>query len=230
MALTKAAIDRLGDRLRSEELAPDDVDAYHALRSTMLEELAAVHLTVTNLGVELLRAGTRLKTLESTRAKLRRSTTKLSQMQDLAGCRATVLDLDAQDRLTERIVDHFQVVRHYDLRDRPRCGYRAIHVVVRTPAGPVELQLRTRFQDSWANHSERLSERFGLEVKYCGGPPWVRRYLDWLAETGRQGEDLERMAARISGSGAAGAEGKSLHELAMSIVNAFSQVPLEWEE
>jgi hypothetical protein len=52
----------------------------------------------------------------------------------------------------------------------PRFGYRAVHVIVTIEAMPVEIQIRTELQDSWAQIVERLADRWGRGIRY-GEPP-----------------------------------------------------------
>lgn len=124
----------------------------------MEEVAAALRSNVNSLLIQTARA----KTLESAVAKLRRGPFRLSQIADIG---------------ESRFVDH---------REKSQCGHRAVHVIVKTATGRlVEVQVRTRTQDTWANTSERLAGRFGIDVKYCGGPPAIRSALDLLSEDGR---------------------------------------------
>lgn len=137
----------------------------------------------------------RLKTLESVINKLQRQPTiRLSQIQDIAGCRTRVTDVRHQNMLVSRIAADFPslVLRVDDMRESANCGYRAVHVVLRLETRHVvEVQVRTPIQDSWANASELAAEKFGMDVKYCGGPPPVRRALDLLSASGRAVESID---------------------------------------
>jgi ppGpp synthetase/RelA/SpoT-type nucleotidyltranferase len=62
--------------------------------------------------------------------KLDRQKTRLSQMQDIAGCRILVPEILAQDRAVDDLLHLFQKAQVFDRRDRPSYGYRAVHVVV----------------------------------------------------------------------------------------------------
>ena len=51
--------------------------------------------------------GRRLKTIPSLRAKLRRESVRLTQIQDIAGCRLVVSDTTEQDRVVSQLQDLF---------------------------------------------------------------------------------------------------------------------------
>ena len=59
------------------------------------------------------------------------------------------------------------------------------NVIVRATNGRVvEVQVRTVLQDVWAQLSEKLADRFGIEVKYGQGPHAVHSALDYMSEVG----------------------------------------------
>jgi putative GTP pyrophosphokinase len=104
-------------------------------------------------------------------------------MQDVAGCRLVVQDLAEQDDVVERLSGlPWDRHRVFDRRATPSHGYRAVHVIVTTMDRHVEVQVRTALQDQWAQLSERLADRFGLDVKYGAGPPEARDLLGFLSE------------------------------------------------
>lgn len=57
-----------------------------------------------------------------------------------------------------------------DRRDEPSHGYRAVHVVVTVQDLPVEIQIRTERQDTWAQIVESLGDRWGRQIRYGKGP------------------------------------------------------------
>ena len=140
---------RLGRRLRkAEQPSPDDVAMYAAYRGSFSEDLKDVIGALQSLFPDSPPAARR-KTLDSVVAKLKRSTTDLGSMQDIAGCRINVRGLDDQDDAVARIQDRFEARKTDDLRDRPHSGYRAVHVIVAAPHGRwVEVQVRTALQTS----------------------------------------------------------------------------------
>lgn len=113
--------------------------------------------------------------------KLRRESLRLTQMQDIAGCRVVVADPAAQDRVVSRLVQRFPEHTVIDRRSRPSHGYRAVHLVVTTEAKLVEIQVRTDLQHQWAELSEKWSDLRDPALKYGGGDSEARSFLDWLA-------------------------------------------------
>jgi putative GTP pyrophosphokinase len=106
--------------------------------------------------------------------KLQRESVRLSQMQDLAGWRVVVTDLQAQDQAVAALSLEFPGAAIIDRRDRPSHGYRAVHVMVRALGKVVEIQVRTGLQHLWAQVSEAAALRIDPALKYGGGPPTIR--------------------------------------------------------
>lgn len=174
--LTKSQVDQIGDRLRSQGVTEADermLDQYRELFAKpatrvmrALEEQAGLKPTARST-----------KTVQAIVEKLRRETIRLSQMQDIAGCRVVVDDIVEQDRVVQRILKLFDECRLDDLRLRPSHGYRAVHIIVRIGGLPIEVQVRTRLQDVWAQLSEVLSDKVERSLKYGGGPQHLRESL-----------------------------------------------------
>src|SRR6266498_4478476 len=137
----------------------------------------------------------RIKRLSSIASKLKRnSNMKLSQMQDLGGCRAV---LGTPRRVTE-LVDIYEKAAAKNPRDRPEFikkydyikepkidGYRSVHFVYKyrtNAAGPaiynglrIEIQLRSRLQHAWATAVETVSTFTGQALKSnIGDEAWKR--------------------------------------------------------
>lgn len=113
--------------------------------------------------------------------KLRRESLRLTQMQDVAGCRVVVADPAAQERVVDGLVQRFPRHSVIDRRSRPSHGYRAVHVVVNDEGKQVEIQVRTVLQHQWAELSEKWSDVRDPSIKYGGGDREARSFLDWLA-------------------------------------------------
>lgn len=123
-------------------------------------------------------AVTRVKTTGTLVDKLRRDKTlKLRSIHDFAGARI-VLGLDAtrldQDVAAARIAEEFASCAKpsimKDRRTTPSHGYRAVHVIVFPADIPVEIQIRTKLQDVWAQLNESLGDRWGRGLRYGDGP------------------------------------------------------------
>ena len=161
---------------RSAHAAPLH-SAYMGLRSCLITE-----------GLDL-DASRRLKRLPTIEDKLRRlPTMDLSSMQDIGGCRA-VLDTQGQ---VQRVVARFcansrrrnqRLDKIKDYVAEPQdSGYRAIHVHTRYHGRRIEVQLRTRDQDSWAKIVEDLTSKTGIDFKNDDGPDEVHDLLRELSE------------------------------------------------
>lgn len=146
----------------------------------------------------------RLKRLPRIIEKLHRHPRmRLSQMQDVGGCRAILPDKAAIDSVLAGIRRNWEVITVDDYIAEPKPdGYRAIHVIVRRGGVPIEVQLRTFGQQDWADEVERIDGRVDYAVKDGEGPAHVLRYL-WLlaeviatSEAGHQGDEerLREMA------------------------------------
>jgi putative GTP pyrophosphokinase len=188
--LSRAAVDQLGDRLRVA-VTEADLRLLDQHRRTFRPDYdQVVTLLRSKLGLDI--SGRPAKSTAAIVDKLNRSSMRLSQMQDVAGCRTVVADLTEQDRLVPMIEGKFLCVVS-DRRVQPSNGYRAVHVVVCSGKFPIEIQVRTRLQHLWAEISEKLSDQFGIDVKYGGGHPSVRRLLDVASGLVAQTERLEGM-------------------------------------
>src|SRR5262249_29855942 len=127
-------------------------------------------------------------------AKLRRGI-GLPVMQDIAGCRIVVEDILLQEEVVDRLKQlPWGGCRIVDRRKQPSYGYRAVHLIVRAHGRRVEVQVRSRLQDLWAQLSEKQADKFGIDVKYGGGPPDVRWRLESLS---RSIEGIENLRQRI---------------------------------
>jgi hypothetical protein len=76
-----------------------------------------------------------------------------------------------------------RLVAEYDyVRDPKESGYRAIHLVVMQDDRRIEIQLRTPWQDMWAQSAEEDTARLGLGLKFGLGPDDLREYYRLTAE------------------------------------------------
>lgn len=202
---SKAQIDRLGDRLRKGPPTESDLrlldeyrrsfgNAYDAVVHDLRERL---HLQPT---------GRPAKSTTSIIEKLRRETIRLSQIQDIAGCRIVVTDIVEQAWVVESLKALFPSASLVDRRIDPSHGYRAVHVIARISEQLIEIQVRTTLQHLWAEFSERLSDRVDPSFKYGGGDDQIRQALSEIAEVAAEFEIIEKDFAEI----AAGSQQKIL--------------------
>lgn len=118
-------------------------DAYETVVSTIRNELA---LDVT---------GRPAKSTTSIREKLLRESIRLSQIQDIAGCRVIVLGVKDQEIVMDSIQSLFNDIVVVDRREKPRTANRAVHVIIKQDDKVIEIQVRTALQHSWAELSEK---------------------------------------------------------------------------
>lgn len=110
--------------------------------------------------------------------KLRRErTTRLSQIQDIAGARIVIDGTrENQDEVVEELRSELEEIEDcecpppIDRRETPSHGYRAVHLVPRISGFRVEIQVRTVLQDAWANLMEKWADLHGREIRYGGEP------------------------------------------------------------
>jgi hypothetical protein len=147
----------------------------------LLEQLAGFYQGVTSAVVNRLQEMGLENTTRSFKStgtiadKLRRTHLSLGEIQDLAGTRI-VIDGGRlyQDRIVARIMEAFsdcpKPPRCDDRRQKPSHGYRAVHVIVYEGGAPMEIQVRTKLQDTWAQMSEKLGDIWGRGIRYGEGP------------------------------------------------------------
>ena len=96
--LSKTQIDRLGDRLRVGPITDTDRRLLEDYRLSFGEAYETV-LRMIRERIQLEPTGRPAKTTESIIEKLYREKMRLSQMQDIAGCRVFVADIEEQNRV-----------------------------------------------------------------------------------------------------------------------------------
>jgi len=195
--VTKNQIDRLGDRLR-QGLSEPDLRLLDAYRRSFLPGYEAVIGTIRS-ELSLEPTGRPAKSTTSILEKLRRESIRLSQVQDIAGCRLVLSDLAEQDQVIERLTRLFaddNVVLH-DRRKTPNNDYRAVHVVIKRQDRLIEVQLRTLLQHLWAELSEKFSDVVDGEIKYGGGPPAIHDALSSGSIAIAEHEEVESALANL---------------------------------
>lgn len=180
ISLTNSQVDKLGERLKSGPLSEADLTLLASYRNGFALPAKAVFDIVTELS-GLHPAIRSEKTTLSIVAKLKREGIRLSQMQDISGCRVTVENLAAQDVLVALLQNSFPDSKLYDRCAAPTHGYRAKHVVVKHLSKWIEIQVRTTAQHSWALLSENAADIFDQDLKYGVGHHAVLEDLRWLS-------------------------------------------------
>jgi ppGpp synthetase/RelA/SpoT-type nucleotidyltranferase len=217
MPRTRSQVDACGKRVRHRArvglpVLDEDGSLINEFRESHLSVVTGVQEQLTTvlhhevgLDEERFPITSRLKTPQAIVAKLRRTSTGLSRMQDIAGARivlpapdAPITALDAQQVALTVVLDalagRFEIVDVKDQATEPdRWGYRAIHAIGKVGTwyfeGPAsrrqhcfEVQVRTEAQDRWAQVVEGLDSRFGWDLKHGNGPADWQEWLHALSD------------------------------------------------
>lgn len=222
MGVSKTQIDRLGDRLKRGPIAKADLQLLDDYRRSFGDAHDAVLSTVRDrLGLQP--TGRPAKSTPAIVDKLLRESIRLSQIQDIAGCRLVVSDVVEQDDVLTRLRAEFPNAHVVDRRLSPSHGYRAVHVVVDSTGKAVEVQVRSMWQQKWAEFSEKCADAFGPDIKYGGGHEGVREVLSRMSEVVSSVERIERvMKSHSSNQGLTTIAG-DVQELRSELLSNFEQ-------
>lgn len=151
----------------------------------------------------------RLKRTSSILRKLRRfDTMNLTQMQDIGGCRAVLLNVRQARRLYRAYLESglkHELVNRKNYIDNPKeSGYRSIHLIYEYFSDRrdtwngllIEVQIRSRIQHSWATAVETVGTFIRRSLKSSEGP---ERWLRFFSLTGSAFAGLEG-TARVPGT------------------------------
>lgn len=193
MALSKTQVDRLGDRLKSGSHTESDLRLLDDYRWSFGEAYEAVVRTLRQRGA--LPTGRLAKSTLSIVEKLRRESIRLTQMQDIAGCRVILGDVLEQDQFVASLEADFPEATVIDRRESPSHGYRAVHVIVKMTGKMVEIQIRTALQHLWAEVSEKSSDVLDPTIKYGGGEQRWKHFLATCSKSVASYEQFEKKHA-----------------------------------
>ncbi len=225
--MTKTQIDRLGDRLKKGNISDDDLRLLDQYRLSFSEAYEFVTETIRKELALDLKSG-RTKSNTSISDKLRRESIRLTQIQDIAGCRLTVPGIANQELVVQSLESIFEDVRIEDRRKRPSHGYRAVHVIVNYRGKAIEIQVRTSLQHLWAELSEKLSDIVNPAVKYGGGDETIQMFLKQASVLVANQESFEMnlrdMQAQSSSQGGLVNEGKQLADLQAHLISDTRKV------
>ena len=207
--LSNSRIDRIGDSLRrgaADAACLHDLEAFRALYLPSYREVEKVLTEQLRLKI----TGRPAKSTVSIIEKLRRETTRLNQIQDIAGCRLICTRLQDQDYFVGMMRFLLRDCDVDDKRERPINGYRAVHVVANSNTRPVEIQVRTALQHAWAELSEKLADRYGHSIKYGQGNQVVLDFLEKLSKEVRTLDLLRQERSDVTATKAARGKSKAL--------------------
>lgn len=204
---SKSAINRCGELLRGATFDGVSVDfdtLDHAI--AVISAFRAAHaypMSKTRYGLaSMVRTeqakevvvGQRLKRVPRIIRKLHRTVgseggrTSLARLEDIGGVRAILADGPELDRVRQRIERNWgsNIRRQRDYILEPKkIGYRAVHLVVVRDGRAIEIQLRTRGQQQWADAAEAADARHGLRgvnLKDNDGPEEMLEYFGAAGE------------------------------------------------
>lgn len=214
---TKSRLDKAGKSLAT----PVGIDEYDLLeyeiefddfRAAHLKPLSETTIDLQNWMEEFgdYYIAQRLKRKPQIIRKLQRLNTRLTQLQDIGGCRI-IVDSNAQvetliefikARAEERGLFRVRRVTDYRSLGRDDSGYRSVHFIMERDGCMLELQLRSKIQHYWAESIERTSVIYGYHLKEGEGSQVVRSYFKSLSDifyemeagrqpSGRQKNDLD---------------------------------------
>jgi putative GTP pyrophosphokinase len=182
--LTSSRVDRAGRVLRrfARGDLSDETEVSEA--RAVAREFRAAHsypLAKVTVGLRQFIDSERGDLLPAPPAQRLSESMRLSQMQDVAGCRAVLHPL-LIPRIARRIRRNWDIVAEDDYFTRPKeDGYRALHIIVRRDTRLVEIQLRTTALHVWAEILERASAATATDLKHGQGPRGVREAFAQLA-------------------------------------------------
>lgn len=198
MIHSKSKIDRSGTALAQDSYRSDDdffeldevFDDYRKAHLQPLTELTlGLQNWLTDFGASYYIAQ-RLKRKPQILRKLNRLHVRLTQLQDIGGCRIIVnenKDVSKLRRFIEQKVQldsDFTIIRKTDYREKGRdtTGYRALHILVNHSGYKLELQIRSNIQHYWAESIERTSVIYGHYLKEEEGAHEVIAYFKHLSD------------------------------------------------
>jgi hypothetical protein len=164
---SKTQIDRLGERLKKVQHSDEDLRMLNDYRRSFRDAYNQVLQVIRRRSESP--TGRIAKSTLSIVQKLRRESIRLSQIQDIAGCRIIVQDIIAQDNLVAALRMDFPEAAVVDRRVNSSHGYRAVHIIVGISGKAVEIQVRSALQHLWAELSEKSSDVLDPTIKYGGG-------------------------------------------------------------
>ena len=199
--VSRTQIDKLGDRLKKGDITEADLRLLDEYRRSFSEAYEFVVGAIRN-ELALEPTGRPAKSTTSLSEKLLRESIRLTQVQDIAGCRLIVAEMANQERVVESLKKVFDNATVVDRKEHPSHGYRAVHVIVQHVGKLVEIQVRTSLQHVWAELSEKLSDVVDPGIKYGRGDEGVvgilLKYSALVAQEEAQEANLANLETSIS--------------------------------
>lgn len=171
--LTISQLNKLGNRIRNNDNPTnEDLELLYYYRMSFQNELFIAFKTMCKLAKNVnqnIIVTNRLKTYESIIRKTKRFNTRLSKMQDIAGCRCVVPNNKILFRLRTKIKESgkYEIIEEYDYLDGKEDGYKSYHMIIKNSSTNkiVEIQLRTEEHHKWATLVELTDVVFYTDIK-----------------------------------------------------------------
>lgn len=176
--IRKWVTDRSGTfpEYRDALLVLNDFRAQHQLPLT--KATVGLRSMVSSEGHEILVTQRLKRTPQLIRKLARFPGMRLTQVEDIGGCRAVLPNAAAVSGVLRRIRRYWDIIDVNDYVAAPKStGYRGVHVMVWRDDVRLEAQLRTPFQQEWADAVEGWAGRLREPLKDGRGPDEV---LEWL--------------------------------------------------
>ena len=198
MKISKAQIDKSGLALAKSKFK-DEVqfiefeEIFDNYRKAHLKPLSETTLEIqrmlSNFGANYYIAQ-RLKRKPQIIRKLNRLSVRLTQLQDIGGCRIIVQKNHDVDQIFSFLSNEskknsgfkIEKITDYRVKGRDDTGYRSLHVIINRDGLNMELQIRSRIQHYWSESIERTSVIYGYHLKEKEGAHEVIDYFKHLSD------------------------------------------------
>lgn len=175
---SRSQVDRAGDVLREDPANTRALAVLEWWRRQHIEPQRLARSTLNDMASESggpgWKVSARLKKAPQIVRKLRASHTRLSTLDDIAGCRLVVDGLSEVQSVAALFTAQLEIRTAKDMITVPSpLGYRAIHLLCRVEGRRVEIQLRTLRQHRWAEMVEAHDRDSGDDAKHGNAPPSV---------------------------------------------------------
>lgn len=210
LQFSRTQIDKAGKALVENNISPlERIEILNTINNWRSSHSYPLHLAIKNLQKKANKISShaitarRLKRLTSIILKLKRNPTmKLTQMQDIGGCRAimpTIFEVNQLIAQYNRASKKFdsastrtEIIEQYDYISQPKTdGYRSYHLVTRYRSNVpekqaydgmrIEIQIRSQLQHAWATAVETISTFTDQALKSGLGDERWKRFFALMA-------------------------------------------------
>lgn len=205
---SRTSVDKAGKTLVENNISPlERIEVLNTINNWRSAHSYPLHLAIKNLQKKANKISTsaitarRLKRLSSIILKLKRNRNmKLTQMQDIGGCRVILPTIKEVHQLinqylvppTKATTTRTEFVEQYDYISNPKAdGYRSFHLVSKYRSNSadkqiydglrIEIQIRSQLQHAWATAVETVSTFTDQALKSGLGDDRWKRFFALMA-------------------------------------------------